>query len=118
MAIVTNKPRYLTEPLLKQLAIGDWFDCVICGDDMPEKKPHPKPLLTACSIMHVEAQNSIYLGDAKCDIEGGNNAGMTTLLVSWGYYDESQEDINSWHAAHFVEDVEQLENLLSVAENE
>ena len=40
---------------------------------------------------------TLYVGDAKRDIEAGNAANMTTLIASWGYIAES-DDPASWGA--------------------
>ncbi len=112
LAIVTNKPRYLTEPLLERLEITQLFGCLICGDDLATRKPHPLPILTACENIEVLPEYSIYIGDAERDIEAGNKAGLVTMLVSWGYFDTNSDDIHNWQANHFIEDIAHLRQLL------
>ncbi len=48
--IVTNKPAWLTEPLLEQLGLRARFACVVSGDTLAERKPHPLPLLHAAAL--------------------------------------------------------------------
>lgn len=50
LGIVTNKPGWLTEPLLKQLGLREQFACVISGDSLSERKPHPMPMLQAAKL--------------------------------------------------------------------
>ena len=45
--IVTNKPGCLTEPLLAALGLDRRASCVVSGDTLAERKPHPMPLLHA-----------------------------------------------------------------------
>ena len=46
------------------------------------KKPNPKVLLQACKDLNLHPQNVAMVGDRPLsDIWGGQNAGMTTILV-------------------------------------
>ncbi|MCH8479098.1 MAG: HAD hydrolase-like protein, partial [Wenzhouxiangella sp.] len=48
MAVVTNKPGFLTEPLLLAAGWDQRFACVISGDTVARSKPAPDPVLAAC----------------------------------------------------------------------
>lgn len=95
--IVTNKPSFLTIPLLEQMP--ELNDCavVITSDMMVEKKPHPKPLLEALKKIDMLPSQAIYVGDHIRDIECGNNAKTFTIAASWGYIDKN-DDISLWKA--------------------
>jgi phosphoglycolate phosphatase len=95
--IVTNKPGWLTDPLLDALALSQRASCVISGDSLPERKPHPRPLLVAAALMHCAPEDCVYVGDALRDITAGRAAGMLTLGASFGYLNPD-EDIDSWPA--------------------
>ncbi len=112
LGIVTNKPRYLTETLADRLDLSQWFGSIICGDDMPLKKPHPEPMLKACEELSANAERSVYLGDAKRDMEAGKNSGMLSVLVGWGYFNAEEDAVHSWPADHVTDTMEQLESLL------
>src|SRR5690606_11823514 len=43
--VVTNKPHAFTEPLLARLGLAGACGCIVCGDRLPQRKPHPAPLL-------------------------------------------------------------------------
>ena len=83
--IVTNKPMWLTEPLLKALNIDHRSCCTVGGDSLAKRKPHPDPLLHACKLTKVEPEQCIYLGDDPRDIHAGNAAGMYTYVARYGY---------------------------------
>jgi len=83
--VVTNKPAWLTEPLLEQLNLTQRSSCIISGDTLSERKPHPLPLQYACELMGCDVRESIYVGDAERDIESGRNANMPTLIALFGY---------------------------------
>lgn len=83
--VVTNKPAWLTDPLMAGLGLVDRAVTVISGDTLPERKPHPAPMLLACNEAGSAAAECLYLGDAERDIAAGRNAGMATLVALYGY---------------------------------
>jgi N-acetyl-D-muramate 6-phosphate phosphatase len=95
--IVTNKPGWLTEPLLAALGLGDRAGTVISGDTLPFGKPHPMPLLHAARELGVPAARCVYVGDNVRDIEAGRAAGMYTIAAAWGYI-PADDDPAGWLA--------------------
>lgn len=95
--IVTNKPARLTDPLMAELGLVERAACIVSGDTTPHAKPHPEPILHACRLAGANPNQSIYVGDAKRDIEAGNRAGNTTLIALFGYLDESDQP-DTWCA--------------------
>ena len=100
--IVTNKPEFLTMPLLKALGLDSRAGSVVSGDSLPVCKPNPEPLFHAANECHVLSTESIYVGDAARDIEAGNRAGMITLLASYGYI-EAGDDPENWGANGIIQ---------------
>jgi phosphoglycolate phosphatase len=114
--IVTNKPTRMAIPLLASLQIGDRAACTICGDTIPQRKPHPEPLLLASRQTGVSPARTIYVGDAARDIEAGLAAGMHTIAAAYGYITED-DDFHTWNAHHIAADTEELTHLLLKAVN-
>ena len=83
--IVTNKPAFLTDPLIGQLGLTDEAVCVVSGDATQNRKPHPEPMLHACKLAGSRPEECLYIGDAERDIEAGRTAGMKTLVALFGY---------------------------------
>lgn len=95
--IVTNKPSRYTFPLLEQLNLDKRCSVAICPDHVTHKKPHPEPMLLACSKIDVPANCTAYVGDHIRDIEAGKNAGCYTFAAAWGYV-EPDDNIMAWGA--------------------
>lgn len=95
--VVTNKPAWLTLPLLEALELGARAAGVVSGDTLAQCKPHPAPLLHACTLIGTRAQHSLYVGDAERDIQAGHRAGMRTLVALFGYLLDT-DDPASWGA--------------------
>ena len=93
--IVTNKPGWLTEPLLAALGLDRRAACAVSGDTLAERKPHPLPLLHAASLIGVRPEHCVYVGDAERDIQAGRAAGMTTVVASYGYL-SPQDEPHRW----------------------
>jgi phosphoglycolate phosphatase len=83
--IVTNKPGWLTEPLLAAMALEPAPDCIVSGDTVARAKPHPDPLLHACTLIGLAPDACWYIGDDERDIVAGRAAGMGTLAAGYGY---------------------------------
>lgn len=114
--VVTNKPEYLTHPLLDALGLSGRSACTVSGDSLPVRKPDPGPLLLACDMAGVDAYRSIYVGDAARDIEAGLRAGMATIVAAYGYISED-DDPREWGADIIAPDTEELAQIVCKAVN-
>lgn len=99
--IVTNKITFLTQSLLEKLDLTSRCACIVSGDTLPEKKPHPAPLLHACQLAQSVPTHCIYVGDAARDIEAGQRAGMQTITALYGYIAEN-ENPHTWNATAMI----------------
>ncbi|NOZ10079.1 MAG: phosphoglycolate phosphatase [Gammaproteobacteria bacterium] len=89
--IVTNKPAFLTDPLVKLLGLDRDAACIISGDTTNNRKPHPEPMLHACEQVAIPPEKCLYVGDAERDIHAGKHAGMKTLVALYGYIDDNDK---------------------------
>ncbi|ERS89577.1 phosphoglycolate phosphatase [Halomonas sp. PBN3] len=85
LALVTNKPHAFIAPLLEGLGLAEHFALCLGGDSLPEKKPHPAPLLHVASHFGLPPQACLMVGDSRHDIAAGQAAGFRTLAVPYGY---------------------------------
>jgi len=104
--IVTNKPEYLTHLLLQKLNIN--VDVVVCGDTLEFSKPHPAPLLYACAQFAIDPKRCIFVGDDKNDMLAGNNAGIKTVAVTYGYGNVEK----NWNYDYKINHVQELLELI------
>jgi phosphoglycolate phosphatase len=100
--IVTNKAGWLTEPLLEEMGLRARFDCVVSGDTLAERKPHPLPLLHAAKLAGVAPGECIYVGDAERDVQAAQAAGMPALVANYGYL-RADEDSRAWGGDGYLE---------------
>lgn len=95
--VVTNKPSWLTEPLMEALGLTDRAACIVSGDTCDNRKPHPEPLLYGCQLAGSEAKQCLYVGDAERDIEAGRRAGLHTIVAMFGYIG-ANDNPHNWQA--------------------
>lgn len=95
--IVTNKPEWLTTPLLEQLALHEHAAVVISGDTLEKRKPDPLPLIVAAETIGIDCRNCVYIGDDPRDINAGKAAKMKTLIAAYGYI-PADTNLDEWQA--------------------
>ncbi|MCI4183839.1 HAD-IA family hydrolase, partial [Dickeya dianthicola] len=83
--VVTNKPTPFVAPLLEMLGIGDDFSLIIGGDDVTEKKPHPAPLYMVLGKLGLRANELLFVGDSRNDIQAARAAGCPCVGMTYGY---------------------------------
>jgi phosphoglycolate phosphatase len=85
LGCITNKVARYTEPLLKGIGLAHYFDIVLSGDSLPEKKPHPMPLLHAAKFFDVPVEQLLLIGDSLSDTLAARAAGCPIFCVPYGY---------------------------------
>jgi N-acetyl-D-muramate 6-phosphate phosphatase len=93
--VVTNKPGWLTAPLLQALGLASRAAAIVSGDTLDEKKPHPRPLLHAAAQIGLPPHEFAYVGDAERDMQAARAAGMHGIAAGFGYIG-SAECIEAW----------------------
>lgn len=114
--IVTNKPGFLTEPLLAALELDTRAAVTVCGDTLAVRKPDPAPMLHAASIAGLDPAKTLYVGDALRDIEAGRSAGMATIAAAYGYI-ALGDDARHWNADAVADDTGELQQIVLKAVN-
>jgi len=112
--IVTNKPAAMTDPLIEELSLTQRTKCVVSGDTLKLRKPHPEPLLHASDIIGLSPHHTIYIGDDPRDVYAGNEAGMYTCIASYGYI-EPDIDTNQWGADFTISHPSELLNHITLS---
>jgi N-acetyl-D-muramate 6-phosphate phosphatase len=105
--IITNKPAWLTEPLLQQLGLFQRAGCVLSGDSLPVTKPDPLPLITAAQKIGLPPNRCLYLGDALRDAQAARAADMTSLGARFGYI-SAAEDVSGWPVDAWLDEPHEL----------
>jgi phosphoglycolate phosphatase len=84
-AVVTNKPERFAIKIVKKLGLLDELPVIIGGDTLPQRKPHPAPVLKALSALGAETGSALMVGDGFQDVVAGQTAGVLTCIAEYGY---------------------------------
>jgi phosphoglycolate phosphatase len=85
LGCITNKAARFTEPLLQGIGLAPYFDIVLSGDTLPEKKPHPLPLLHSAQFFGIPVERLLLIGDSLNDAVAARAAGCPVFCVPYGY---------------------------------
>ena len=105
--VVTNKPAWLTRPLMAALGLEQRAAVCVSADEAAAPKPDPDALFLACKRAGLSPGECGYVGDDRRDIVAGRAAGMATVAVRWGYFGEGGP-IETWGADHLIDRPESL----------
>jgi phosphoglycolate phosphatase len=85
LACVTNKPQEFADALLQRAGLHRAFGLVLGGDALPRRKPDPLPMLHAARVLGASPARTVAIGDSANDALAARAAGMTVLVVPYGY---------------------------------
>lgn len=112
--IVTNKPRWLSESLLKALNLTERCAVLVCPEDVKNTKPDPEPMYLAADHLKIDAKQIIYVGDHPRDIDAGRHAEMYTILAAYGYLPlQYKDNLEAWQADRIVNNVTELHQVIN-----
>lgn len=112
LGVVTNKREATARRLLETLEAMDFFEILIGGDTLEERKPHPLPMQHAIEALGGKLSSAVMVGDSRADIEGARNAGIASIVVTFGYSDVAVESLGADVVLHDYGDLPQaLERL-------
>jgi len=113
LGCVTNKAAQFTLPLLKDLGVLNVFGLVVSGDTLPEKKPHPAPLLHAAAHFGVEPAEALMIGDSVSDVKAARAASFSIICMSYGY--NHGQDIRAAEPDAVIDSMAELKGLIATA---
>ena len=111
LGICTNKPEATCFPVLEALDLRRYFDTVICGDTLEFKKPDPRHVFHTLDAMGVVRDDAAFIGDSETDINAAINAGLPSVLVTFGY---CHMPLDSVGADALIDHFDQLDKALSL----
>jgi pyrophosphatase PpaX len=116
LGIVTTKMRQTVVMGLKLTGLDQFFDVVVCLDDVTNAKPDPEPIHLALQQLGSTPEEAIMVGDNYHDILAGKNAGTKTAAVSWTI--KGVEYLQTFEPDYMLTHMEDLLPLAGVAKGE
>jgi phosphoglycolate phosphatase len=85
LAVLTNKPQVLTEPILEALGLAGVFG-VICGAGRYDyNKPDARVVRHVVDELGGDIRQTAMIGDSAVDVATARAAGIPVILLSYGY---------------------------------
>ena len=81
-AIGSSTPRQNLEAIFSVTGLGEFFDAVVCGDDVAHGKPAPDVFLLAAQKLALAPADCLVIEDAHAGIEAAHRAGIPVLAVA------------------------------------
>lgn len=85
LAVNTNKSDKFAVEILKKLEIYKYFDFLVGGDSVENKKPDPEGVLMIIELFKATPSETLMIGDGKNDILAAKGAGIKSAYVTYGY---------------------------------
>ena len=85
MAVLSNKPVGPSRAIVEALGLRPFFMQVYGGNSFATKKPDPEGARRLLEENGVKPEQAAIVGDSHVDIETGQNSGLWTVGVSYGF---------------------------------
>lgn len=110
MAVVTNKPAGLAGSILEVLNLKGYFQALLGGDSLPNRKPHPEPIEKVIKDLKAAAGRTIVVGDSPVDCEAAKGAGAFAIGAAYGF--RGKEELKASGCDIIVDDVPSLKSVI------
>jgi beta-phosphoglucomutase-like phosphatase (HAD superfamily) len=83
-AVATTTSRSNVEVLLQRVFHSlpeDWFDVIVCGEDVAHKKPSPEVYFAALGRLGYQADEAIALEDSEQGVSAAKAADIFTVAI-------------------------------------
>ena len=85
IALCTNKKQYITEKILVDFKIDNFFDCVLGSNPKIKLKPDIEMLEYCLNECHVKPEQAIMVGDSSNDIIPAKALSIKSIYVTYGF---------------------------------
>ena len=85
MVVLTNKPVVPSRAIVDALGMGPFFSQIYGGNSFATKKPDPKGARKLLEEFGARPEETVIVGDSHVDVETGQNAGLWTVGVTYGF---------------------------------
>ena len=85
LAVLTNKPVVPSRAIVEALGLGPFFTQIYGGNSFATKKPDPEGTRQLLEEIGARPEEAAIVGDSHVDIETGQNAGLWTVGVNYGF---------------------------------
>lgn len=111
LGLVTGGSSGRLKEELRDYGLNGIFDVIITSEDCYKKKPDPEPLRICAKKLDIQPKDCLYVGDMNSDIIAAKNAGMISVVVNWGYLNDSE--LHKFSPDIIVKSLDELEDIIA-----
>lgn len=112
LAVVSNKTIEFTRLIVEHFHMDKYFDVILGGDSLDNKKPHHEPLEHVINHYNSDKNETIIVGDTEKDIAAATNAGIASCGVTYGM--RSPEDIKAMKPDFVIDKFDEIRDVLTL----
>ncbi|MGP1443849.1 HAD family hydrolase [Treponema sp.] len=101
LAVLSNKPQSTTEKIINAFFGADIFSIVLGQREGVPLKPDPYGVFEILEKLQCKKEECLYIGDTAVDVHTGQNAGLTTVGVLWGF--RERQELEEAGAAYIID---------------
>ncbi len=106
LAVLSNKPHEQAIKVVREMFGDSSFDYVSGQQEGIRKKPDPAGVEHILDTLQMKPEDCLYVGDSEVDVQTGKNAGVETVIVTWGF--RTREELRAAGAGNMIDRPEEL----------
>ena len=110
MAVASGKEEDLVKKMVSHFKLEGFSFILGSGRGKYEHKPDPEMLLHIMNELGIEKDDAVIIGDSKADILAGQNAGIDTIAVTYGF--DKPEDLKQLNPTYIIDDFSTLKEII------
>lgn len=110
LAVASNKMSLSVKFGLQQLGLEEYFNTIVCSDDVGVAKPSPDMILRCCENLNRGHDEIVYVGDTLVDIQTCKNIGA--FSIAYVYDENNKDELLNANACRVVDNMEDIYDIL------
>jgi phosphoglycolate phosphatase len=90
IGVNTNKPNAIAQKIVRSFFNENQILEIVGSQKAFPNKPNPTGTLQTLEHINAKPEMSFYIGDSIVDIQTAKNAGMLSIICTWGYGDQKE----------------------------
>jgi pyrophosphatase PpaX len=109
IAAITTRAGSTVKQTLDQTEISHYINYLVAFEDVVNPKPDPEGIRKALTYFEVKPEEAIMIGDSDVDVLAGQNAGVTSVGVTYGFHGKVIAELNP---DYVIDDIKEVMNIV------
>lgn len=102
---VTTRAGNTVRQTLEETEIIHYLNYIVAFEDVTNPKPDPEGIRKALTYFELKPEEAMMVGDSDVDVLAGQNAGVTTVGVTYGFHGKVLAETNP---DYLIEDIKEI----------